>query len=286
MTTNFSKLAYAKLKIDFDHAEFSKEYDEKIFPNTIPITNGLATIPVTSALNDKWGMVPTEIYNTGDVAVQDGDFTTTTYLKRERPGWQFVQLMQMDISKVTDPLLLKGSKFGGIDFRNETSDSNYSFDIKPQYKDLKIYKWVTENLPFSKINSMHCVSIEPGGFSIIHRDSKGLYNSQSSAGVNKLYKNGYVVINLNISNGGVPLYWSLDGKDAATPFKTDESVYLTNDYFFHGVPVVTSRRRQIRVLGVPTPELWDLMDHNNKIDIGSNYKFFPNYAQWVIDNKS
>ena len=50
----------------------------------------------------------------------------------------------------------------------------------------------------------------------------------------------------------------------------DHQVYLTNDYFLHGVPEVTSRRRQIRVSGIPKSEMWDLFVNDSIIDIGSN----------------
>jgi hypothetical protein len=172
--------------------------------------------------------------------------------------------------------LEKFAKVGGPSFRNETLD--FDFTIKKPFENMQMWKWIQDHLPFKKINSIHCVSLEPGGFSIIHRDMKGLYNAWSSAGESKLFSEGFVVIALNISSGGAPLYWSLDGKDALTPYKADDDIYISNDYFMHGVPIVTSRRRQVRVAGIPTPELWNLINKNSVIDIGPDYKFDPSYA--------
>lgn len=281
MSNQFETVVFSKLNLEFDRELFIHEYDNYIYPNTIPITNNVTTIPILGQLNEKWKMVPTDVYDTGDVFVPGEDFSKSVYVKRERPGWQFVQLMGIDRTQLTHPLLDYASKYGGVSFRNETLDHHYNFSVKQPYKDLEIVKWIKKTLPFKKLNSIHCVSIEPGGFSMIHRDAMGLYSSKSSAGINRVYKNGYVIINLNLSSGGVPLYWSLDGKDADVPYKVDDMVYLTNDYFFHGVPIVTSRRRQVRVMGIPDDSLWDLLDKSTMIDIGHDYQFVPNYGQWL-----
>jgi hypothetical protein len=106
---------------------------------------------------------------------------------------------------------------------------------------------------------------------------KGFYDSQSSAGVSKVAKNGYVIMTLNITDGGGPLYWALDGEECTKPLKANDDVYLTNDYFLHGVPVMTSRRRQLRITGIPTEELWDMIDHSTVIDVGPDYNYDPNY---------
>lgn len=283
MNTDFSTIAYAKLNLDFDHELFAKEFDEQITPHGFPISSSINAVKLFTGLNKRWGMVPPELYDTGDVWDQPGDASTLRYIKRERPAWILTQLMQMDITNITDPYLLRCSRNGATDFRNETLNPEYSFAIKDKFADLKIYNWIQNNLPFKKINGIHCVSIEPGGFAAIHRDNKGLYDNHSSAGSSKVFKNGYVVICINISDGGVPLYWSLDGMGVKDPFKVNDPVYITNDYFLHGVPVVESRRRQVRVTGIPKPELLDLIDHNNKVDIGPDYQFVPNYVQWLKD---
>jgi len=78
---------------------------------------------------------------------------------------------------------------------------------------------------------------------------------------------------LNLSDGGVPLWWSLDGVDNKKVLKSNDPVYLSSDYFLHGIPVCTSRRRQIRVTGVPSSKLYDLVDHSHKIVLPDDYKF-------------
>lgn len=277
---NFSTLAYARLNVEYDRELFIREYDEIILPHGYPITNNLNAVGATTALNKVWGMIPPEKYNKGDIYMQEGDANAMKYLERDHPGWLMVQLMQADLSQVPESkkeMLEKFSLRGGPSFRNETLDLDFS--IKEPFKEMKMWKWIQETLPFERINSIHCVSLEPGGFSIIHRDMKGLYSTLSSAGESRLFKEGFVVIALNLSDGGVPLYWSLDGPDAVNCYKTMDPIYLSNDYFMHGVPIVTSRRRQVRVAGIPRPELWDLFDKDSIIDVGEDYKFDTSWAR-------
>jgi hypothetical protein len=278
---NFKNLAYAKLNLDFDEELFSKEYDERILPTGVLTGNGSFSIKATEYLNKVWGMVDPIEYDKISVYDQPGDVSTYKFLEKERPTWKMEQLMYLDTEGVEDPLLKKyGPKGRGPSIRNETLDPQFNWKIKPEYADLKIVKWVYENLPFEKINGFHCVSIETGGFASIHRDSKGFYNQTSSAGENRLYKKGFVVINLNISDGGVPLYWSLDGEDSRQYHMANSLVYLTNDYFPHGVPIVTSRRRQVRITGIPKSEMWDLFDPETIVSIPDDYKY-----QWMYIQK-
>lgn len=271
----FKNFAYAKLNLDFDSELFAKEYDEKILPEGIKITNSHRAVKLTEELNKIWNMVDPELYDTADYYEQPGDATTMKYVRRDRPQWLMVQLMQLDTTGIDDPLLLKWAYNGGQSLRNESLDKN--FFIKPQFKDLQIYKWILDNLPFEKINSIHCVSLEPGGMSTIHRDMKGLYDGKTSAHINRVSNNGFVNICLNISNGGSPLYWALDGKDLINVIKTDDKVYLTNDYFMHGVGITTSRRRQVRVVGRPKPEMMELFDKNTIMDLGDDYEYDPSW---------
>jgi hypothetical protein len=271
---NFKNLTYAKLNLNFDKELFANEYDEKILPNGVFTGNGLMSVKQTTNLNSIWKMVPNEEYGKISGYVQIGDATTYKFFKNERPSWKMEQLMHLDITNITDPLLIKFGKHGrGPSIRNETLDPKFHWSIKPEYADLEIVKWIHKNLPFEKIYGMHCVSIESGGFASIHRDSKGLYSGGSSAGENKLYKNGFVIITLNISDGGVPLYWSLDGEDSNHYYLSNDLVYLTNDYFLHGVPIVTSRRRQVRVTGIPNSAMWDLFVPETTMSIPEDYKY-------------
>jgi len=281
MTANkFSNIAYAKVNLAYDRELFIKEYDEIILPHGHPISNNLNAVGSTAPLNKVWGMIPPELYNKGDIYMQEGNANAMKYIVREHPGWLMVQLMQADLTQVPESkkeILKKFSFRGGPSFRNETLDLDFS--IKQPFEHMQIWKWIQNNLPFKKINSIHCVSLEPGGFSIIHRDMKGLYNPLSSATTNRLYKEGFVVLALNLSDGGSPLYWSLDGADAVNCFKANDPLYLSSDYFMHGVGIVTSRRRQVRVAGIPGPELWDLLDKDSIIDLGEHYKYDSSWAR-------
>ena len=273
---DYSTTAYAKVNLKFNQKLFIKEYDKYILPAGIPISNSQGIVYMTSKLNEIWGMVPPEIYDKGDVWVQPGSAATLKYITRERPCWIMTQLMELDTSNVEDPLMKRWASVGGPSIRNETLAPQYKWHIKSQFKDLKIWEWI-KTLPFSKINSLHCVSIEPGGFAVIHRDMKGFYDSNSSAGVSRVFGQGYVIMTINISDGGGPLWWALDGEDCTKPFHANDPVYLTNDYFMHAVPVMKSRRRQLRITGIPTPELWDMIDHSSVVDIGPDYKFDSSY---------
>lgn len=273
---SFQNLTYAKLNLDFDKDLFCKEYDEKILPSGVPTGNSQIGSEMTKNLNKVWGMVSEKEYDEVDTFDQPGDATTYKFNKKKRPSWIMNQLMYIDPFNITDPLILKYSKDAvGPSIRNEGLDQKYIWKVKPQYENLEILKWINENLPFKKINGIHCVSIEPGGFASIHRDSKGFYDNMPSGGCNRVYKSGYVVININISDGGVPLYWAYDGKDAENYYLSNDAVYLTNDYFLHGVPIVTSRRRQIRVTGIPKVELWNLIDKNTMMHIPDDYEYDP-----------
>jgi hypothetical protein len=273
----FDNLAYAKVNLSYDADTFAEEYDKRILPFGISICNSASTMKDSAPINKFWGMVPPDEYDKADVWTQEGNATSINYITRQRPQWKMVQLMELDVTNITDPLFLRYSKQGGPSIRNETLDPKYKFKIKPHFADLKIYKWIQENLPFEEIKSLHCVSIEAGGLSTIHRDSKGFFTKSSSAGFNRVYKNGYVIVCLNISNGGGPLWWCLDGPGVLTPYQSDDQVYISNDYFLHAVPLMSSRRRQIRIMGRPKPELWDLLEKNGMITIPDDYKYEDNF---------
>ena len=275
---DFSTIAYSRMLPEYDRELFVQEYDDRILPYGKPITNGLIGVELTKELNNAWGMVPEAEYEKGDVWIQNTDASSMRYIQRERPCWHLTQLMDLDFTKTPDPFLQRFNEVGGTSFRNETLDPKYEFKLRSRYKDLKIWQWINDVLPFKKINGIHCVSLPEGGFAAIHRDQKGLYGVTSSAGHNKLYAMGYVVIVINVSSGGVPLYWALDGADAKKAILTDDPLYMSNDYFLHGVPICTSRRRQVRVIGIPKPEMWDLMDHSTTIDLGSDYQFKPGFV--------
>jgi hypothetical protein len=271
---NFSTFAYAKLNLSFDRKMFIKEYDERIYPKSFPIAAGIQSINKTINLNKKWNMVHPDIYEHINTHTID-ETGKQVFLDRGRKSWIMRQLLELDTSGITNPILLKFAKIGGVGLRNSAYQRN--FKVKEDCKDLQIIDWIYKNLPFERIVSIHCVAIDPGGFAPIHRDDKSLFDDKSSIGTNLFYKNNFVIININISNGDVPLYWGLDMPDTDTCYKTDDEIYLTNDYFLHGVPQVTSRRRQIRVSGIPKIEMHKLLDKTSIVDVGSDYIFNPKY---------
>jgi hypothetical protein len=269
---SFTTLAYAKLNLSFNQELFVKEYDQHIYPRSFPIVNGISSVNRTIKLNKKFKMIDPEIYEQVNTFNID-DKGNRTFNDKGRKSWEMCQLMEMETVGETNPTFLKFADIGGVGLRNAAFDR--SFKIKKVFENLEIVKWIYSNLPFEKIISIHCVAIDPGGFSTFHRDDKSLADNKSSIGINNFYRNNFIIININVSNGGVPLYWCLDDfKECRTE---DHLVYLTNDYFLHGVPEVTSRRRQIRVSGIPKPEMQDLFVKDSIIDIGSNYQYHPGY---------
>lgn len=278
MNFDYANLAYCKINLQYDKDVFIKEYDEFILPDSVHINNGKRSLDYTLETNKRWNMVDPAIYETIDYFEQPGDATTLKVYERERRSWKMCQLMELVVHEQTPALLKRYAKFGGSSMRNETLGMEYK--LKEKYQNLHIVNWIKNNIPVFDILHLHCVSIEPGGFASIHRDMKGLYDNNSSAGVNKVYTSGYVVICINISSGGVPLYWSFDGINAPH-FIVDDDIYLTNDYFLHGVPVCTSRRRQIRITAKPRPELYNIFNLDTLVRIPENYKFDPRFPDLI-----
>jgi hypothetical protein len=264
--TQFSNFAYAKLNIEFDHAAFAKEYDQYILPTSIPISTGWHTWTNTRELNKSWNMVPPDMYDQCAVETEFGKVDP-----RQIPQWQMKQLMQLVTVDNDSDFVKAHAGAGGTFMRNLHLDRTW--EIKPEFEHLKIVDFA-RSLPFTKMVSIHCVSLAPGTFASIHRDVR--HNPDVGVPLtrnNGLYQQGFVVITLNISDGGVPLYWSLDGVDGYKLLTVNDPAYMISDYFLHGVPLCSSRRRQVRVTGIPSPELMDLVDHDLKIELPEDYKF-------------
>lgn len=278
----FKNFAYAKLNLSLAdvRSQFIDEFDQRIAPLGITICNRCIGNNLTRDLNKKWNMVDDNDYNNIDCWQQPGNINTYKTIFKEIRAWKMTSLLALDAKGVTDPLLLHLGRYAGPSLRNEAFDLN--FFVKDEFKDLAIVKWINDNLPFEKIIWMHCVYLDPGSFSTIHRDQKGLRDSDSSAGINKVFSKGFITLNINITSGEVPLYWSLDGKAAADVIKTDDDVYITNDYFLHGVPRVKTRRRQIRISGIPKPEMIDLLDKNNMVVVPDDYEWDQQFPKLGI----
>jgi len=265
----FANFAYAKLNIDFDPTIFIDEYDNCILPAARQIRSLESVWSNTRQLNQSWGMVDPDLYDKISVETECG-------ISDGIPQFDITQLLELHLVDSDSEYVKLRAGIGGSTMRNHHLHRLYK--LKPEFKQLKIVEFILKKLPFQRIVSIHCVSMEPGSFACIHRDLRYEFDSGTSftknLGVNNgVYQQGHVIMVLNLSDGGVPLWWSLDGADNKTVLKSNDPVYLSSDYFLHGVPVCTSRRRQIRITGVPKPQLLDLVDHSNKVVLPDNYKF-------------
>ena len=263
---NYSDIAYAKLNLDFDHRVFSLEYDKLILPYSKPIYNNIMSWELTRGLNQTWNMVAPETYDKCNVY--------TGYRQHEDrgvPQWQMTQLMCLEPNESDSTMIKEQIQFGGTFARNMTLGRDW--EIKPEFENLKIIKFI-KTLPIKKMCSIHCVSLEPGTFASIHRDARwyaeaGKENTVEKNGVSQ---RGFAVITLNISDGGVPLYWALDNQYDKVKFANDP-VYMCSDYFVHGVPICTSRRRQIRITAMPDEGFDNLVDHGTKVVVPSDIEY-------------
>lgn len=268
----FEHIAYAKLNLNFDKQSFIKEYDEFVLPRATRVANYQYYTNYTRKLNKIWNMVPDEIYDKGDSIYFENNqkkFHQGTYR-----AWMKYQMMELDTSDITDLVSLDlhnkdaiVSPVIGIDSLIENN-----FKLKEECKDSVIANWVLENLPFYKIKSIFCISLEAGSFSVIHRD-RNFPNDPTKVVQNLTAKSGILTVNINITNGGVPLLWALDQDDVSSPIKADDDVYITSDHFMHGIPLCTDIRRQIRIKGIPKPEFWTLIDPNAIVELEENYPY-------------
>ncbi len=275
-TTPYANIAYARLNIDYDHDQFAYEFDRFVLTRSQPQYNEARERDITAALNAKWGMVDNELYVRCDAAEHNSWETKTasSVQRNGQPTWQQFALTEINPSAITDELLATANQRGTVAARNYAR--HLPWRVKPVLanKNLEILNFVYQKLCLERVVFVAGVSLEPGRFATIHRDSMRLKQQSSNPTLNNgLYQEGFVVINLNITNGGVPLYWSMDGADVDTPRFIDDAAYMSSDYFLHGVPVVHSRRRQIRVTGIPGPGFEQLIDRNTAVVIPENYEY-------------
>lgn len=250
MLDNLHNIAYCKLDLDFDKETFVKEYDEFILPNSVPIANGEKSWQLTREVNKKWNMVDPEVYDLCDIQSESG------IVKRGSEQWLATSLIEL-VTDNKDLLFL--SRLGSVAVRNNLLN-NGEYKFKELYKNLSIVKWI-QTLPIKKFIGVRCVSLKPGTFASIHRDENNLQHHKNGTSLprNVLWESGFISITINITDGDQPLFYSLNSKMEES-FKVNDPVYMFNDYCPHGVPVVSSRRRQIRVTGIPTEDLLDKID--------------------------
>lgn len=278
----FENFAYAKLNLEFDAEVFAEEYDKYILPTSRDIAPGWNPWHNTRELNKSWGMVDPDLYDRCDIEKEIDNSGRFEIEPRGVPQWKMNQLLNLHTVDSDSDYVKKHAYWGGSFMRNH--HLNRLWTLKSEFKHLKIVEFILKKLPFSKIVGIHCVSLEAGSFASIHRDARftpgfGAPFDKNIGMRNGLFKQGHVVITLNITDGGVPLWWSLDGKDHEKVLTINDQVYLTSDYFLHGVPVCTSRRRQVRITGIPTAKLASLVDNSNKIELPADYEF-DNEQDW------
>lgn len=259
---NFDSMVAAELiNLEYDQAAFVKEYDERILPGSSNVRNGQDVLFNTIKANAEWNMVDPDKYINADVRSRTGEPIDNGY-----PSWKGASLVYLD-SNIEE--LAENSKNGSVSIRNYVLDQFGEFKFFPQYEDLAITQYI-KALPLETIIGVRCVSLRADTFAIIHRDNSNfLPSSQRSLKVQKmvdnfLWKQGFVQITINISDGGVPMFYSAVSDLDSTYNTVNYPVYLFNDFFYHGVPLTTSRRRQIRITGRPTPAL---KDHINQTSI-------------------
>ena len=260
---DYQTLVTAKLNIDYDQNLFSKEYDRCILPNAKPVLNNIFLIDKTQPYNQAWGMVDPEIYAKADVRNNQGQT-----IKQGYPSWLGASMVYLDSD---NDELRENSKLGSVSVRNLVLDKQGEFVFFPQYQDLEITKFI-KSLPLTSIIGVRCVSLD-NSFALIHRDNSNyLTKTQKRLDFqpladNHLWKEGFVQITINISDGNAPLYYCASKDLDNNGLTIIYPIYLFNDFFYHGVSLTSGGlRRQIRVTGRPTKELEDFIDSSTIIN--------------------
>lgn len=254
--TTFSNIAYAEIDLKFDRNLFIEEYDREIYSRSSPFVPIYDQWGKMRELNSFWNVLESERFEKYDKLIQEG----ATELDGATHQWDMVNLMSTE-NKSTPT---------GAYWRNKNRYEKKF--VKPEFENLEILKWINANIPAKQIIGIHCVSIEPGSWATIHRDSKWPEQGNNPAMHNGFYQDGFVVICLNISNGESPLLWSLD-HEIQTPRSTDADCFMISDYFYHAVPVVKTRRRQIRVSIIPDDNLSALIKTGTEVIVPDDYQY-------------
>lgn len=258
MTHPFANVAYADIRLSYDRELFTKEYDDVIFPASKPFISITDQWRNMQRLNHIWHVLPKDVFEDYDRQLAQG----ASSLGGNSHQWDMVNLMQ---AVGDEPV------GGGAWWRHRNLDVPKI--IKPEFEGLEIVRWIKEHIPAQQLIGIHCVSIEPNGFSAVHRDGYWQGDAPNPARRNGFYNLGHVVISLNISNGGVPLQWCLDGDETRPPRTADTDTFMISDYFHHAVPLTTTRRRQIRISFKPTPALHDLIDWSTAVTVPEDFAY-------------
>lgn len=257
MKNNSNNITFGELNLDFNEKLFADEFDNLILPYAQPFVDIRRQWGVMPFLNSYWQLISEEKFKDLDAIIQSGgdNFYGMTHY------WSAVNLMKAHNTPEHDV----GARWRSAIMHQDTI-------LKDQFKDSKIVKWIQTNIPFKRIVGIHCVSIEPGNFASIHRDSYWGEPTPNPAADNGIARAGFVIVCLNVSNGGVPLYWAMD-HEKETPRFADAKCYLCNDYWLHGVPITNARRRQVRITFEPKDELFKLLKQETVIIVPDNYHY-------------
>jgi hypothetical protein len=281
-TAPYANIAYAPMTVEYDRNRFVYEYDRYILPRSRLIYNSTRGRDATAELNRQWGMIPLDIYAQQDGTLHpswaDCPTDRTSLQSLGNPSWLQAIMTEMIVTDADEPVLKEAGSKGRLAARNFAPEREWQLKSEFAKLNLQLIDFIYNKLCLSRIVWVSCVSLEPGRCAIIHRDSMRLYSHGSNPMLNNgMAHKGYVVVTLNITNGGVPLYWGLDD-DVETARFADDSMYLSSDYFLHGVPVVTSRRRQVRVMGVPGAGFDQLIDRGRAVVLPDDYEYRSNEA--------
>jgi hypothetical protein len=243
------RIAYARLDVEFDRESLAEEYDRCILPESRRIA-GLSRRGLEShaSLNRAWGMVPPDVYARADVTIDSRDGASAIQ-QNGYPCWLAHSLV---VCNSDNERWARESKYGSVAIRNRLG-LTHTFDFAPEFADLQITRLI-RSLPLTNIIGARCVSLDPGTFAPIHRD-----NSGDSLRRNHLVDAGFVNLSLNISDGGVPLVYAMPDAEAV-PLEANAPLFMLSDFYLHGVPLTTGRRRQIRITGRPTAAFEALID--------------------------
>jgi hypothetical protein len=260
---NYQTLVTANLNINYDRDLFLKEYDRRILPNARPVLNSKYLINKTKDYNQSWGMVDPEIYTKADVRDDQGK-----HIKQGYSSWLGVSMVYLDSDNAE---LRDNSKLGSVSIRNLVLDKHGEFVFFPQYEDLEITKFI-KSLPLTSIIGVRCVSLD-NSFALIHRDNSNYITTarkrldHQPLVDNHLWKEGFVQVTINISDGNAPLYYCNHKNLEHNHLTINYPIYLFNDFSYHGVSVTSGGlRRQIRITGRPTKELEDFIESSTIIN--------------------
>jgi hypothetical protein len=254
--TVHNNIIYGEVDLDFDVDLFTEEFDSRIMPYVEPFVAVHHQWSWMPQLNKHWKIIPEEQFQKFDKIIKSGgtSFDTMTHY------WSAVNLMRSP-----------GSPMNGVGAGWRSVNRFKENLLKDQFKDLKILNWIQNNIPSKKIVGIHCVTVAQGQFATIHRDSRWSdNNTPNPAANNGFFKEGFIVLCLNVTNGGVPLLSAMD-HEKEKPRSIDAKCYIGNDYFLHAVPLTSSRRRQIRISFLPDKKFYDLIKSDTIITIPDDY---------------